>query len=127
MTYLIIQFLESALSFNFDQPVESLVRRIKQENDVVLNLDNFSDALTKQGAIRLISESDDLTIICDFSQENATTTGVSSLFNSTIKKQNVRLLTSDTPKTLTPFLIRLKAQRYESYEELARLLSNADE
>lgn len=122
MTYLIIQFLDSALSFNFDQPVESLVRRIKQEDDVVLSLDNFSDALTIQGAIRLISESNELTIICDFSQENAAATGLSALFNSTIKKQNVRLLTNNEPIALKPFFVRLKAEKYRNYQELEEFL-----
>lgn len=122
MTYLIIQFLDSALSFNFDQPVEALVRRIKQGDDVVLSLDNFSDALTIQGAIRLISESYELTIICDFSQENASGTGLSALFNSTIKKKNVRLLTNNEPIALKPFFVRLKAEKYRNYQELEEFL-----
>jgi len=113
MTYLIIHFLEDKLSFDFNNELEATIKRKAADHDVIMSMDNFSDAVTTQAALRLIKESDQLMVICDVATEEVDLGAGLSLLNALAKKQNVRLLTNRIHPKLAPVFKRLKGEVYE--------------
>lgn len=110
MTYLIIHFLENQQDFDFDNPIEKAVREIALPEDLILTADNFSNVFTIQQYAKEIKACQELTVICDFANEQVEPGAGLSLLNALIRKENVRLLTNLIHPKIKPVFIRLKGK-----------------
>lgn len=121
-TIIFIHFLTDPAGFDFENPLEQKVRTKKKEGDVLYSLDNFSDSLTLHYAKKLISDSEQITVICQLQGEDVPTGGAFSLLNQLIKKKNSKLFCNRDYAPLKPMMIRLKGRVFATGEELMKML-----
>jgi len=121
-TIIFIHFLTDPAGFDFENLLEQKVRTKKKEGDVLYSLDNFSDSLTLHYAKKLISDSEQITVICQLQGEDVPIGGAFSLLNQLIKKKNSKLFCNRDYAPLKPMMTRLKGRVFATGEELMKML-----
>lgn len=115
-SYILIQYLEDAHQYQFENELEIEIKSRLEENEVLFTLDNFSDSTSLHYTGELL-KAGKVTIICDFKSDTALGK-TNAILNQAIKHPDVRLFSNQDNKVLKPFMIRLKGKMYKNVEEI---------
>lgn len=116
---LLLQVISSTTVYAYESTLEQNLRAAASPEDVLLTLDNFSDAVTAAYGKKLMDESKNLILVLDVQASDQKLGSLLGILNHLIRRTDIRCFHNGECKQLTPFYSKWKSQMFRSVDELA--------